>query len=436
MGIEWSRLQPSADPRATTPPPFSTEAARLYAKIMAAAMDRGIFPAVTLHHFTEPMWAGTDFWLDRNKVKELFGAYLEFAITEINRVLVEELGKQPIPYYITINEPFMIPISGYFLSALPHGERKGLDAAIASFENLLMGHVMAYRTIHRIYKEKGWKRPTVTVNMWCAAIYQMDKIAQDLLLARTNGVERSKVSSYLQDQQLRFNSLVRSIPYLRGPQSLKRWAEGKMESALKKKMGESPMPALTDLIYEGDDPRLLDAVGFDYYDPFPLNLIDLTFPRVVRVRTKPWQWCVNPAALGAFIESYSWTAGDLPIHILENGMCNRGAGTEGWPRDDLARRDDVLKATFFEMLKSIKKGIKVGAYYYWSLFDNYEWGSFQPRFGLFAVDFEHEARRLPRDIMGNNAAGAYSQFIKAFRADDPKALREMFLTRNYPEVAV
>jgi hypothetical protein len=64
--------------------------------------------------------------------------------------------------------------------------------------------------------------------------------------------------------------------------------------------------------------------------------------------------------------------------------------------------------------------------------DNYEWGSFEPRFGVFGLDYARGARRLNTDIAGVNAAGAFRLFVEAFRARDVNLLHEAFRAQTYP----
>ncbi|MCC7407329.1 MAG: glycoside hydrolase family 1 protein, partial [Phycisphaeraceae bacterium] len=45
--------------------------------------------------------------------------------------------------------------------------------------------------------------------------------------------------------------------------------------------------------------------------------------------------------------------------------------------------------------EAIQRGVDVRGYMHWSLMDNYEWGSFVPRFGLVEVDF-NTYQRTPR----------------------------------------
>jgi beta-glucosidase len=53
-------------------------------------------------------------------------------------------------------------------------------------------------------------------------------------------------------------------------------------------------------------------------------------------------------------------------------------------------------------------GIDIQGYFHWSHLDNFEWAEgFGPRFGLFAVDYENDFARAPRD-----SASVYAEIIE------------------------
>lgn len=89
---------------------------------------------------------------------------------------------------------------------------------------------------------------------------------------------------------------------------------------------------------------------------------------------------------------------DKPVYISENG-CSAD--------DDRFRI--VWIALHLSALKdAIDCGIDVRGYMYWSLMDNYEWGSYTPKFGLVSVDREtFERKKKPsadfyKEIIENN----------------------------------
>lgn len=101
---------------------------------------------------------------------------------------------------------------------------------------------------------------------------------------------------------------------------------------------------------------------------------------------------------------------DRPIYVTENGCA---------AVDDRFRI--VYLALHLSALKeAIDRGVDVRGYFYWSLMDNYEWGTFIPRFGLVDVDFA-SFRRTPkpsalfyRDIIRGNGfeGGTVQRFLK------------------------
>ncbi len=89
---------------------------------------------------------------------------------------------------------------------------------------------------------------------------------------------------------------------------------------------------------------------------------------------------------------------DLPVYITENGCCC----------NDDRFRIVYIALHLCALKEAIDRGVDVRGYFYWSLLDNYEWGSFIPRFGLIDVDFETFVRTpkpsasLYRDIIRKN----------------------------------
>ncbi|MEP7355678.1 MAG: family 1 glycosylhydrolase [Anaerolineales bacterium] len=67
---------------------------------------------------------------------------------------------------------------------------------------------------------------------------------------------------------------------------------------------------------------------------------------------------------------------DRPVYITENGLA----------ADDDRFRIVYLALTFSALREALDRGVDLRGYFYWSLLDNYEWGTFIPRFGLVAVD--------------------------------------------------
>ena len=86
----------------------------------------------------------------------------------------------------------------------------------------------------------------------------------------------------------------------------------------------------------------------------------------------------RPDALGIALRHAWEVSGGVPLLVTENGIAT--------PDDDrrIAYMEDALR----HLRAAVADGIDVRGYLHWSLLDNFEWGHWEPTFGLIAVDRE------------------------------------------------
>jgi 6-phospho-beta-galactosidase len=70
----------------------------------------------------------------------------------------------------------------------------------------------------------------------------------------------------------------------------------------------------------------------------------------------------------------------------------------------------------------LDEAVPLIGYMHWSLTDNYEWGSYTPRFGLFSIDFEAGTDRTIEDHLGDRPSETYARLIKSFQQTTPIGL--------------
>jgi beta-glucosidase len=130
FSLEWSRIEPEENE-------WSTNALDHYRRMIAACRDNDIMPVVTFHHFTTPRWAAADGGWDNPAIVDRFGRFCERA--------TKHLGAE-IGMGCTINEPNVVSLIGYRLSAFPPGvnDRAAFDRVN---ENLKAAHRKAYDAI-------------------------------------------------------------------------------------------------------------------------------------------------------------------------------------------------------------------------------------------------------------------------------------------------
>jgi beta-glucosidase len=93
-------------------------------------------------------------------------------------------------------------------------------------------------------------------------------------------------------------------------------------------------------------------------------------------------WAYRPDALGIAVRHTREVVGEVPILVTENGIAT--------PDDE--RRIDYTRQALQHLYDAMDDGIDVRGYLHWSLLDNFEWGRWEPTFGLVAVDRDTFAR--------------------------------------------
>ncbi|MFD4432190.1 family 1 glycosylhydrolase [Nocardia sp. NPDC058497] len=135
---------------------------------------------------------------------------------------------------------------------------------------------------------------------------------------------------------------------------------------------------LTDLLFIDRVRAKLDYLGIDFYYGASLS----NPPSLALLGDELWKNAIEPEGIYYDLRAYAEKFPGLPLYVVENGMPT----DNGLPRADGYDRADHLRDTVYWIQRAKADGIDVIGYHYWSLTDNYEWGSYSPRFGLYTVD--------------------------------------------------
>jgi hypothetical protein len=306
---------------------------------------------------------------------------------------------------------------------------------------MFAAHVLAYGLIHE-------QRPDAIVHTNSSenSVYESNRLFFDLLLARSSGVPRDDLAAWIAEKRrawydaiapvrpierpIRRNSAAAApigrVPYRHGsPFSRAHRGSDDPEGVLR---------PLVEAIYSSRWERPLDVLGIDYYDPVAANHFHLPGRRGAGGRSwlpnaDLWEDVVYPAGLTEYSRanlalSAEATGGERPLElwVVENGLCNRVRNGHSYERTDGWDRPRYLRENLAAVVRGLDAGLPIGAYLHWSLLDNYEWGSYQPRFGIHGVDRERGAKVLATDSMGRDSAGAYRRLIEGLRAGDRSVL--------------
>jgi beta-glucosidase len=138
-----------------------------------------------------------------------------------------------------------------------------------------------------------------------------------------------------------------------------------------------------------------DFIGLNYYFH---NKVDYGFGKPhVYEKFSDLKWGLHPEGIYHLLKDLKRYR--LPVYITENGLADKGDQHRSW------YISEILK----NVHRALGEGVDVKGYFHWSLIDNFEWAhGFDPRFGLYEVDFK-TFERQPRpsaefyaDICKNN----------------------------------
>ena len=429
MSIEWSRVQPVTElgpkegqPAACPPPPFDERALYSYAQRIADCRAHGLEPIITLHHFVYPAWLGLDAWLKPETIEH----YLDFVrhtLTYLLRTLPQDFDCEPPRWFITLNEPNLQAFNHYFYRIFPSG-RIGLEPTVQCLGHLFEAHIRAYRLIHELYAGSGIE-PMVSFNNYASDLYWGDGAMLDMLFAPSRGVPIEKVRPHLMQRAHDFDERFNAAKLF--PQQGPRYWVGQglkhMHHLLARRaFSFVAWDRVLKVLYSHDKVPL-DYIAFDYYDPFIAHAVRWPswrdFDRRKRsfrdwvlesIASKWWDWHMLPEGLVFFVKQLEGYG--LPLLIAENGMAlRRLPDNRPFMRRDNLTRSNYLREHVRVVTRLVERGHPLIGYLHWSLFDNYEWGSFAPRFGLFSLDYTVYPARHAVDVTGDNPSATYRQEI-------------------------
>jgi len=349
MGIEWSRIEPEDGV-------FSDAAICHYRRELSLLNENGIQPMITLHHFSLPLWfADLGGFLNPNCV-----AYFERYV----RYVIEHLGDL-VQDYVTINEPNVYAINGYYFGIWPPGEKSFLKT-MKVLANLARCHIRAYDLIHELRPN----RDNMANNG--GQTYSKDNRAD------SGGQTRVGVAHHLIDfvpysPKWLDRAATKLMAYLFQGASVKAFTTGRL---------------LPPLSFTGMFRRrqvVSDFMGINYYSRSGVHGRGFCTEMLPDKPKNDLGWEIYPEGLKRVCLWSHHHHPSLPIWITENGTCD---ATDAFRTQFIY---DHLKA----ISELIEEGLPVERYYHWSLMDNFELleGESGP-FGLFAVNFETQERTL------------------------------------------
>jgi beta-glucosidase len=313
FGIEWARIEPK-------PGQISRANLAHYRRMIDTAVELGLTPVVTLHHFTNPAWFAERGGWTADGAIDLFAGYVRTVLPIL----------EGVEWVATINEPNMLAMMVGLTEKAQSGE---LDE---------------------------WQSPTVEGDV-----------------QRVLPIPDPAIGAVFVEAHHAVRDLVRSVGAKVG------WTVA--NQALTPTPGNEAKHAqiqhdIEDLYLEGA--RGDDFVGVQSYSSQAVDANGLV-PNAPSPDNTLVGTAYRPDSLGMAIRHTWEVTGGVPVVVTENGIAT----------GDDERRIAYTTEALRHLAATVDEGVDVRGYLHWTALDNYEWGHWEPTFGLIAVDRETFERR-------------------------------------------
>ncbi len=337
MSIEWSRIEPSRGV-------YSEEAIRHYRNELELLLKNNIRPLVSIHHVTNPLWfEDMDGWANPESVS-IFKGFAEKAVRSFGDLVSD---------WVTINEP-NVYLEGAYAGANFPPQEPSLRKYFRGAKHMILAHLEAYRSIHRIRNEMGFRGETLVGVAHHVRVFDPADNKPGTRLA-------CKLGDYS------FHRI---------------FFEGTTYGRLLPPIGPGGCP-----LGKG---TFCDFIGINYYTRDVVRFTwDITrlfgdFTLKENADCNDMGWEIYPEGLYRLCKKY-WLEYKLPIFITENGI----------PDSRDAKRAKFIYDHFVMIRRLLDEEVPVERYYHWSLIDNFEWDEgLSQRFGLIEVDYATQKRTV------------------------------------------
>ena len=362
FSVAWPRIQPTGSGAVNQP------GLDFYRSLVERLLARNIEPVLTLYHWDPPQsLEDLGGWANRDTAERF---------ADFTQIVAEGIGDFG-GMWITVNEPQVVASHGYRTGEHAPGHTDDALAAAAT-HHLLLGHGLA---LQRLRSALPAARVGITLDLHAVR-------AQDAEAEAAAAVAEAEQNGLFLDPVLqgRYPALARE--HILPPASL--IEDGDME------LISAP----------------IDFLGINYYSPVYVKLTDTSVPHAdetpiaglpgvatympIELPRTSMGWLSEPDGL---YDTLIAVAADLPpgckMYITENGCAAEDyVNPEGSVED--VERIEYLHGHLAAAWRAIQDGVPLAGYFYWSVYDNFEWGwGYQKRFGLVFVEFESQ-RRLPK----------------------------------------
>ncbi|KAK1947569.1 Beta-glucosidase 32 [Phytophthora citrophthora] len=381
FSISWSRAMTWNN--ATRHMEANPEGIAFYHSLIDEMIKNNLKPVLTLYHWDLPSALQNELtpkgWLN----EDIIDHFLEYST-----LIFKEFG-QKLDYWTTFNEPSSFITAGYGTGTHAPGFTNSSVNTYIVNHNVMRSHAKAVQQF-RTFRDSGVVRSSARIGIVLVAhmLYPLDPSNPKDVAAAERALEFD-YGWYLEPMiSGDYPAIMREVVGDRLP---KFTAE---ESALVKgsydlfMMNHYASKSVTDCDSKTSQTSC-DSLSLGYARDRGVD--DSRAPEGYRNSSRNSAGELNCAWFTAYPPGYlalmKWVSAHDPsadMLLTENGWCGN---EEVDNQDQMWYYQNYMEQVYKAVTE---ENIKVIGYTAWSYLDNYEWGSFEPRFGLYYVDFPAE----------------------------------------------
>lgn len=350
-----------------------------YRSLIDECRKYDIEPFVTCYHWDLPeYWQECGGWLNKDVV---------YAFANYCEVLFKEFSD--VKFFSTFNEPKWFIFSGYMSGNYPPNHVGNVQEVIECCYNVMLasalavkkykegnyngeiGLVASYQTIYSVGdNSEAIRNAENYCNNWQTETACLGRFPADMVeKLKNSGYDFSFVKEedleIIKDNTVDFIGLNYYSPQYVLPYS------GGETSVKVNNLGKN---------YKGDMRSVVKGwfeIDNDTMQKLPHN---------------PWNMVNKPETMYDAVARNNYL--NKPMYLTENGL-GMYEDIHGDLNDD--ERIEYIKENVRALLKAKKDGSDINGYFVWSPFDLYSWkNGTEKRYGLIAVDFEDNCKRIPK----------------------------------------
>ncbi len=324
----WEKIEPQEGI-------FNQEALDHYVDVCKTCLEHGIKPVVTLYHYTEPIWFYNKGGFEREENITYFVRYCQ--------KLFEHLHPY-VHLWFTFNAPSGVAYKGWLKGMMPPF-KKNMQQAVEVLYNVLESHVQIYQAFKSMPGGNDAKIGFLKNIMQVDPLQPYNPL--DILAAHMAYTLADKCI-YEFFRTGKFEVWIPTKAYIK--------RENKAA------------------------PHSLDFIGLNYYTHTYIHNFAMG-AKPEEIKLDNGRNVLYGEGLYRAIKSLSENIAkplNIPIYVTENGAST----------SNMDHRKLFFERYLFALSKAIEDGYDVRGYINWALMDNYSWGTYHRKYGIYAVDFE------------------------------------------------